>query len=76
MRDRDSIVFIEVKTRRDPNAATETIDQRKLQRLRGLAAAWLRGASSYLDYRIDLVGVVPSPSGAAAQIHWWKGIDR
>ncbi len=73
MQQDDEIVFVEVKTRRGQPAA-ETIDERKLGRLRQLAGTWLAAQSSWFEHRIDMVGVEIGLTGC--QIHWWQGIDR
>ncbi len=61
LRDQRVLVICEVKTRSstaygDP---LEAVDQRKAQRLRRLAALWMRDHEVHVpDVRIDLVGVL------------------
>lgn len=78
--DHHQVIFVEVKTRTS-NESFEVVDQRKLNRLRRLAAAWLASQSVWFEYRIDIVTVIVSRrqtdgDWASATIHWWKGVDR
>lgn len=59
--DGDTIVFVEVKTRRGEGFGTalEAVTQAKTRRLRRLAARWLaEQAWSMSEIRIDVVGVL------------------
>lgn len=71
-RDGDVLVFCEVKTRRGPGFGTpaEAVDQRKVARLRRLAAQWLAEARLRpADVRFDLVSVVTPRRGAPSVEH-------
>lgn len=75
--DGDLIVFVEVKTRSAPGSALESVDFRKVARLRRLAAAWLVGQPDWHEYRIDTVAVeLLDPTANRARITWLAGIDR
>ncbi len=70
-RDETTIVFCEVKTRRRASDAepAESVDARKLLRLRRLAAVWLAGAGlGGVDVRFDVVAVSWPPTGGGARI--------
>ncbi|HET7327996.1 MAG TPA: YraN family protein [Nocardioidaceae bacterium] len=74
-RDGATLVICEVKTRRglDFGSPLEAVTTRKLARLRRLAARWLAehddGAARPATVRIDVVGVVVRPRGAAVVEH-------
>ena len=64
--DRRDLVACEVKTRSDVGYGTpvEAVTSRKLRRLRRLAAHWAATHSLFFDQlRVDIVGVLRSPSG-------------
>ncbi len=67
-RDGGCAVFVEVKTRRTSmyGSAVEAVDERKLARLRQLAAAWLETHPEphFAEIRIDVIGVAIPPGGA------------
>jgi putative endonuclease len=72
MRDRDAIVFVEVKTRRSDAFGTpaEAIGYRKQARLRQLAVTWLgQSDQRYAEIRFDVVSVLPQRGGAARVEH-------
>lgn len=71
-RDGDTLVVCEVKTRSSDRFGVplEGVTPRKAARLRRLAARWLAEQPVQpVDVRIDLVGVMKSPRGAAAVEH-------
>lgn len=71
-RDGDTLVFCEVKTRSSTRFGDplEGVTLRKAARLRRLAARWLVDrAVRPAQVRIDLVGVLRSPCGAASVDH-------
>ncbi|WMX44838.1 YraN family protein [Streptomyces roseicoloratus] len=73
-RDGDTLVFCEVKTRRDGNFQhpMEAVTPRKAKRLRHLAARWLDthgGPPAGGGVRIDLIGVVLPRRGAPVITH-------
>lgn len=75
LRDGNVLVVCEVKTRTSLayGAPLEAIDQRKLDRLRRLAARWLRVHDCHPDdVRIDMVGVL-APPGAPVEIEHVEG---
>ena len=72
LRDGDTIVFCEVKTRRGEAYGTpaEAVTADKARRLRALAAAWLRAHGGPRDgVRFDVVTVRPRRAGRAAVEH-------
>lgn len=71
-RDGSTLVVCEVKTRRSTafGGPLEAVTYRKAARLRRLAAAWLRANPVRVrDVRVDLVGVLLPPGGAAQVEH-------
>ena len=75
LRDGRVLVVCEVKTRTSTAYGTplEAIDQRKLDRLRRLAARWLRVHDCHPDdVRIDRVGVL-APPGLPVEIEHVEG---
>jgi putative endonuclease len=71
-RDGDVLVICEVKTRSSTafGHPLEAVSARKAARLRRLAAAWITETGVHpADVRIDLVGVLRPPRGAAAVEH-------
>jgi putative endonuclease len=71
-RDGDTLVVCEVKTRRGAEFGSplEKVTPDKADRLRRLAARWIAHSGIHpLDVRIDIVGVVRSPRGAARVEH-------
>jgi putative endonuclease len=71
-RDGDSIVFIEVKTRRGSGFGppAEAVVAEKRRRLRRLAAAWLRGNPvGACEVRFDVVSVLRPARGPARVDH-------
>jgi putative endonuclease len=71
-RDGDTLVVCEVKTRRGAEFGSplEKVTPDKAERLRRLAARWIAQTGIHpLDVRIDIVGVVRSPRGAAQVEH-------
>ena len=76
LRDGRVLVICEVKTRSstDYGAPLEAIDQRKVDRLRRLAARWLRVHACHPDdVRIDMVGVL-APPGRPAEVEHVEGV--
>jgi putative endonuclease len=76
LRDRDVLVICEVKTRTTADYGTphEGVGQRKLDRLRRLAAEWLRHHDIHpLDVRIDMVAVL-RPRRGPSEIEHVRGI--
>lgn len=78
-RDGETLVVVEVKTRRRPTPAgpLESITPTKLARLRRLAAAWLAEDGCRAPHvRIDAVGICWPDGGGAAVVEHVEGIDR
>lgn len=72
LRDGDTLVFCEVKTRRTPayGAPVEAVGEAKAQRLRRLGALWVQAHDVRVEHlRLDLVGVLAPRSGAPAIDH-------
>ena len=72
-RDRDELVFVEVKTRSSTafGEPAEAVSPRKARRLRTLAARWLaeRRPPYTTELRFDVVSVLRSRIGAAHVVH-------
>ncbi|SMX71987.1 MULTISPECIES: YraN family protein [Brevibacterium] len=63
-RDGDTIVFVEVKTRRTLalGSPLEAVTRAKLKRIRMLSGIWLRGQSDFFAaIRVDALGIVMEP---------------
>jgi putative endonuclease len=76
LRDGPVLVICEVKTRTstDYGSPLEAVDRRKADRLRRLAARWLRVHDCHpQDVRVDLVGVL-APPGGRVQVEHVSGI--
>jgi len=72
LRDREDVVFCEVKTRRGDRFGTpaEAIGRAKVRRLRRLAARWLEQTTVRPhEIRFDVVAVLPQPRGATVVEH-------
>jgi putative endonuclease len=72
LRDGNVLVVCEVKTRTSTDYGTpfEAVDRRKAERLRRLAAMWLRSHDCHPDdVRIDMVGVLAPPGGPVEVEH-------
>ena len=72
LRDGDTLVFCEVKTRTSAayGHPLEAVGEAKYARLRRLAACWLEEHDAHArDIRIDLVGVLLAERGAAEVAH-------
>ena len=70
-RDRDTLVFIEVKYRRHGGFGTglEAVDGRKQQRLCRVAAEYLQSHhQGECNARFDVIAVSPKPDGSGAMI--------
>jgi putative endonuclease len=71
-RDRDALVFCEVKTRRGTGFGhpVEAVTPAKQRRLRLLAQRWLAAHDEHApDLRFDVVGVLVAPTGPARVVH-------
>jgi putative endonuclease len=72
LRDRDAIVFVEIKTRRSTAFGTpaEAVNHSKQVQLRKLAVAWLaQSTERYTEVRFDIVSVRPQRRGPASVEH-------
>jgi putative endonuclease len=77
LRDGDTVVFCEVKTRRVPASGipafgtpAEAIGRTKVRRLRRLAARWLTQSGLHPnEVRFDVVAVLTPPRGASQVEH-------
>lgn len=77
LRDGRTLVICEVKTRSSHDYGTphEAIDRRKIDRLRRLAACWLREHSVHpQDIRLDLVAVL-RPRTGEPEIDHVRGLE-
>ena len=77
MRDGATLVFVEVRMRRQSRfgTAAESIDTRKLRKIRSAADFWLRCAwNGTSKTRIDVVTLDGSDS-RTARIAWLRGVD-
>lgn len=71
-RDGDTLVFLEVKTRRGDGfgAPLEAVVPRKVHKLRQLAQQWLQiSGLRPRQVRFDVLSVLPQPSGSARVEH-------
>ena len=72
-RERDVLVFVEVKTRRTDDRPEDAVDRRKRTRLRRAADAYLRrhpvGRDGVVGWRFDVVAVVLPEDGAPTVRH-------
>lgn len=78
MRDHDTLVAVEVKTRsgRGYGSPLEAITVHKAERLRRLLVEWVREADIHPRLlRIDAVGIVLGTAGTPPQIDHLKGIS-
>ena len=76
LRDGSVLVICEVKTRTstDYGDPLEAVDRRKADRLRRLAARWLRTHDCHPDdVRVDLVGVLARP-GRPVEVEHVEGV--
>ena len=72
-----TLVFVEVRTRRGTlhGTALESVDARKLARLRRLVSAWLAAHDQHGRVRLDVIAVqVEAGDGAGAHVTWLRGI--
>ena len=72
-----TLVFVEVRTRRGALRGTglESVDARKVARLRKLVPAWLDAHDVHGKVRLDVVAVQVDPRGGTDQhIRWIRGI--
>ncbi len=74
MLDGDSLVFVEVKYRKNNwhGESIEQVTRRKREKLMKSALLYLAGSRRYGDYpcRFDIVGI--APSGTAESVEWIK----
>ena len=70
------IIFIEVRTKKEVNFGTpeETINKRKLRKLRGNAKAYVAWKKWQGYYRIDAVCVVLKPNGEIDRLNHYQNI--
>lgn len=64
-RDGDTVVFVEVKTRRTAalGSPLEAVTRSKLARIRKLAGVWLSGQDEFFPTtRIDAIGIITEPT--------------
>lgn len=69
------VVICEVRTRRSDRwgSPAETIDQRKLERLRRATAKWLRTQRlGPIQVRIDVAAVVVGQDGSEPSVHYYE----
>lgn len=77
VRDGDTTVFVEVKTRTGvgPDSALAAVDQKKLNTLLRLGNAWLAQHGNWSPCRFDLVGVQLRP-GRAPLFAWLQDVAQ
>ncbi|KAB8144552.1 YraN family protein [Chloroflexia bacterium SDU3-3] len=73
MREGETLVFVEVRTRRD-GMALESVGAQKQARLMALAYSYLDAhpEEQGREWRIDVVGIWLGPGGAASDIEWLR----
>lgn len=71
-----TLVFCEVKTRRDAAAGGPfaAVTPRKRTRLRGLAASYLAAEGPRVQVRFDVVGVLVPADGGSARVQHIPGV--
>ena len=76
MRDGATLVFVEVRMRRQSRfgGAAESIDASKLRRIRSAAALWLRITHRSDPVRLDVV-TLDGEHCDTARIAWIRGVD-
>ncbi len=74
-RDGESLVIVEVKTRRGRAAGTpeQGVDRRKQQKLCQLAQCYVENIGWEGDVRLDVVGVELAPTGKLLRVTHWPG---
>ena len=77
MRDRDEVVFVEVRTRRGaPGLAAESVDAAKLRRMWEAAAGYCEQHGIGLEAaRIDVVAVDLDGRGVARSVEHFRGVE-
>ncbi|MCC6959090.1 MAG: YraN family protein [Dehalococcoidia bacterium] len=77
MRDRDEMVFVEVRTRRGaPGLAAESVDAAKLRRMWEAAAGYCEQHGIGLEAaRIDVVAVDLDGRGVARSVEHFRGVE-
>jgi putative endonuclease len=75
--DDETIVFVEVKTRRaGPGSPWDALDDGKRRQVRTMAAAWLNGVVDrpyYAELRFDAIGVTIDAHGELLALHHLEG---
>lgn len=77
VRRRDTVAFVEVKTRRGTGwgAPAEAVDRRKLARMRRVAARWLAEARpGATRYRFDVAALILRPDGCGLRLDVLAGV--
>jgi putative endonuclease len=76
MRDGTTLVFIEVRMRRQSRfgSAAESINASKLRRIRSAAALWLRITHCCDPVRLDVI-TLDGEDCDTARIAWIRGVD-
>jgi len=76
-RDGETVVFVEVKTRRGLafGIPEEAVTARKLARLAAAGQHYLQGQSPETDWRIDVVAIKLDPSGKLIEIRLIAGAE-
>ena len=77
MRDRDEVVFVEVRTRRGaPGLAAESVDAAKLRRMWEAAAGYCeQHGIGFEAARIDVVAVDLDGRGVARSVEHFRGVE-
>jgi len=77
MKDKDTLVFVEVKTRFNLlyGLPEEAVDEIKIEHLEA-AIGWYFQEHSVSDenWQLDVITVVGNPSGAAPQVDWFRNV--
>ena len=76
-RDGETLVFVEVKTRRGVafGIPEEAVTARKLARLAAAGQHYLQGQSPETDWRIDVVAIELDPSGKLIEVRLIVGAE-
>lgn len=75
MQDHQTLVFIEVRYRKNSRfgSALESIDHRKQAKIITTAEHYLlESKADYIDYRFDVIAIMPTQNSEQAEITWIK----
>lgn len=76
--EKKTIIFIEVKLRTNDcfGTASESVDNRKMQRLIRCAESYISEKSLNCDYRIDVIAIKASVNMKSYEVDWFKNQEN